>query len=249
MGNGMCCCGSNKGYPESGFPPPPTLTPRTLKDIDVLTGKEAENIQNSISAAQLLAAKDDFRKVEDAKVAKQQEQEAVRAMQAPIEETEAAKKVAEEARLQSIKRQVPALTKQASAHLEAVLNRGIVQFDEKNHVILLTDHINFPAVKHGEDNTAHFKHEHTAMTKLHDVAEILKIHGNARIAIEGNTATPDDKMDSWAYHLAKNRADLVLQRLMNFGIAKTRMDAIGLPGHLGTNQHQIVFRINSYGGD
>jgi len=65
------------------------------------------------------------------------------------------------------------------------------------------------------------------------------------VSIEGHTATPDDKMDDWAFALAQGRADKVKNSFVDLGIAEHRLKPIGLPGRLGSGVAATMLKIVS----
>jgi len=110
----------------------------------------------------------------------------------------------------------------------------------------LKETIEFKTVLHGKPPEATFKNEGSVTSLLGDVVEILNVYSTATVLIEGHTATPKEKMDSWAHELASNRAERVKKALMSMGIASRRLSAVGLPGHLGINSPDVIMKIVSF---
>lgn len=126
---------------------------------------------------------------------------------------------------------------------QEIINRGYVQIDLTTQQLVLKKGIAF------EDNMEHWN----SMTKfaspaetslvLHDVADLLAIFHSAVVLIEGHTSTKLEDVDDFAHELAYMRAELVKIELASRGIEEYRLDAIGLPGPLGSNEDKVVLKM------
>jgi len=172
--------------------------------------------------------------------------EAVATMKMTHTEREAAKKERNDVRLKHARARDPELTPEVQAKLKLALTAGKITYDRDKMSFHLEDHLKFHPVKHGEDPTARFMNEEKAMDQIHHIADCLEALSTAVFYLEGDTATPDEKMGEWSYHLARNRAKLVRDRLMAFGIPKTRLHLVGAPGCLGSGIQEIQFKISDF---
>jgi len=109
--------------------------------------------------------------------------------------------------------------------------------------IKLKESIDFKPVHHGKKPVASYKDEDKTVGVLGDVADILAIYSSATVVVEGHTATPPEKMDSWAHELAKNRADKVKSSVVTHGVDSKRLSAKGLPGNLGDGHPDVKLKI------
>jgi len=109
--------------------------------------------------------------------------------------------------------------------------------------IKLKEAIDFKPVHHGKKPVAQYKDEDKTVGVLGDVADILAIYSSATVVVEGHTATPPDKMDSWAHELAKNRADKVKSSVVTHGVDSKRLSSKGLPGNLGDGSPDVKLKI------
>jgi flagellar motor protein MotB len=112
--------------------------------------------------------------------------------------------------------------------------------------IKLKEAIDFKPVHHGKKPVASYKDEDKTIGVLGDVADILQIYSSATVVIEGHTATPPEKMDSWAHELAINRAEKVKASVVQHGIDVKRLSSKGLPGNLGDNTPDVKLKITGF---
>jgi len=112
--------------------------------------------------------------------------------------------------------------------------------------IKLKEAIDFKPVHHGKKPVASYKDEDKTIGVLGDVADILQIYSSATVVIEGHTATPPEKMDSWAHELANNRAEKVKASVVQHGIDVKRLSSKGLPGNLGDNTPDVKLKITGF---
>jgi len=110
----------------------------------------------------------------------------------------------------------------------------------------LKDAIDFKPVHHGKTPTAIYKDEDKTTGVLGDIADVLSIYSSATVTIEGHTATPPEKMDSWAHELARNRADKVKETVCSHGTDPKRLSTKGCPGNLGDNHPDVKLKITGF---
>lgn len=120
---------------------------------------------------------------------------------------------------------------------EAIINGGRVEFDFNTKYLKIKKSIDFL------DDTDQFSNPLQARSILADVADLLRILRSTCLLIEGHTNTPLDELDEFAHELAFARAEAVKFTLVGYGIDELRLDAIGLPGALGKNEHRVEMRI------
>lgn len=123
---------------------------------------------------------------------------------------------------------------------EKILSFGLVEIDAQAKAVKLKKSIDF------HDGTAHFANSKEARGVLSDLADLLRIFVSASLLIEVHTSTPLDNLDvvdEVAEDLAFRRAEVVKFELMRFGIDDARLDAIGLPGIIGRNEHRVEMKI------
>merc|ERR1719232_977076 len=146
--------------------------------------------------------------------------------------------------------QLPGMTAEKEKQLEKIFTSGRVKLvmnkDKKSDSdeaakIVLTEHIEFKPVHHGDSPAAQFKHTDKAKKIISDVAGVMKAFEKATMIIEGHTATAPDKMDQWAHDLANNRAEKVKAALVDLGIEPGRLQSLGLPGNKGSGKVDTVF--------
>jgi len=109
----------------------------------------------------------------------------------------------------------------------------------------LKDRIEFEVNFRGQPPTAVLSNPDHATDILQEAANVLKNYESVIVSIEGHTATPDDKMDDWAFSLAQGRADKVQNAFIELGIAEHRLKPIGLPGRLGNGAAATLLKIVS----
>jgi len=150
---------------------------------------------------------------------------------------------------------LPGMTSEKEQQLEKIFSSGRVKLvmnkDKKSDSdeaakIVLTEHIEFKPVHHGDNPAAHFKQADKAKKIITDVAGVMKTFEKATMIIEGHTATAPDKMDQWAHDLANNRAEKVKAALVDLGIEPARLQSLGLPGNKGSGKVDTVFKISSF---
>jgi len=160
---------------------------------------------------------------------------------------------------------IPVLSIPDRTHVQEILDRGTVTLEfialkdgadvsfEVDHQVdlaaaqmKLTKPIDFERVLHDQPPVAVFEKNVTAMKILQDVAEILQIYSSATVTIEGHTATPSHKMDSWAQQLADNRAARVQEALEYLKIDPGRMSSRGFPGDLGDGCPNVIVQITGF---
>lgn len=131
---------------------------------------------------------------------------------------------------------------------EAIKKRGYVLLDPATKQIQLKQNIEFALEKRGDDYVLAPEFASPAAAAkareiLLDVADLLKIFPSALVMIEGHTKCTNEELDDIAAEIALARAELVKNTLMSMGIEEFRMDAIGLPGGLGHNDHRVAMTI------
>jgi len=131
--------------------------------------------------------------------------------------------------------------------LDEIRKRNRVLVDLVHHQLHLNSEMGFKAVLRSETPYTEFEDEQVSMEILKDVAEVMNIFSKATVLVEGHTATPQDKMDDWAFERANNRSSFIKSRLESLGIDPHRVTTVGLPGYLGCGKPAIKFKILSYG--
>jgi len=124
-----------------------------------------------------------------------------------------------------------------------IKDRGCIELDFATRRVKLKRPLDFHQVRRPRAPLARFKRPDDALIVLGDVADLLRVFENAFVLIEGNTETALSEIDDWAMELAQERADLVKRTIEACGIEPGRLDAIGLPGIMGTNTHEVVLKI------
>jgi len=109
----------------------------------------------------------------------------------------------------------------------------------------LKETIEFEYMFRGQPPSAVLSDPNHAAEILQEAANVLKVYDSVIVSIEGHTATPDDKMDDWAFALAQGRADKVKNSFVDLGIAEHRLKPIGLPGRLGSGVAATMLKIVS----
>jgi len=158
----------------------------------------------------------------------------------------------------------PVLTKSDKDKLKEILVRGnvILVFTDLNGkevpydaedmpdlseaALRLKKPIDFQRVHHGKTPAAIYDDVSAAMHVIGDVHEVLNIYSTATVVVEGHTATPEKKMDSWSQDLADNRAKKVVDTLKGLGTQSKRLTAKGRPGKSGDGHADVVIQITGF---
>jgi len=153
-------------------------------------------------------------------------------------------------------KKVPKLSEESHTKLKDILAGGRVALladggshsadnaaEVREFQLKLNSTISFKKIHHGQNPDAIFSDEKSATAMLKDVAGIMEVYPTATVEIEGHTATPDDKMDSWAQTLADNRARKVKSTIEEFGVPSHRLLAAGMPGHLGDGHNDVKLKV------
>lgn len=105
----------------------------------------------------------------------------------------------------------------------------------------MKDKISFEPPEYDRDTTARFAHEEKVLVAIQDAAEALLIFDQAEVRIEAHL--PAVRLDDYVYEITDNRAELVKETLVSFGVPDHRIFAAGAPGNLGTNRSEVFFKI------
>jgi len=130
--------------------------------------------------------------------------------------------------------------------LESMTKAGAKESIITDASIKLKEAIDFKPVHYGKKQVALYKDEDKTDGVLGDVADILAVYSSATVVVEGHTATPPEKIDSWAHELAKIRADKVKASVVTHGIDSKRLSAKGLPGNLGDGHPDVKLKIAGF---
>jgi len=153
-------------------------------------------------------------------------------------------------------KKVPKLSEESHTKLKDILAGGRValladggshsadnEAEVREFQLKLNSTISFKKIHHGQNPDAIFSDEKSSTAMLKDVAGIMEVYPTATVQIEGHTATPDDKMDSWAQTLADNRARKVKSTIEDLGVPSSRLLASGMPGHLGDGHNDVKLKV------
>jgi len=118
--------------------------------------------------------------------------------------------------------------------------------DLSEAVLKLKKPIDFQRIHHGTSPVAIYDNVSAANLVIGDVHKVLQIYSTATVVVEGHTATPEKKMDSWSQDLADNRAKRVVDSLKSLGTHSKRLTAEGRPGKSGDGHADVVIQITGF---
>lgn len=123
--------------------------------------------------------------------------------------------------------------------------RGNVQINFETGNVVLLRPINFQPRTTRDSPTAEFSRPEIAFAVCQDVAEVARLF-DCSVDIEGHTKGGEGEF--WQT-LSDERARVVLEKLVDFGVSREKMTARGLPGRIGLNETKTVLRLNLSSAD
>lgn len=145
----------------------------------------------------------------------------------------------------SFRADVEALSESQKALVKAVHDRGNVKLDPELREIVLKRSLKFEPIESSALIDVQLTDAASAKIALSDVAELLRCLSRTRVLIECHTEGFGSlqAVDERAHEEAEACAVLVSSFLVSLGVDVDRLHAIGLPGPLGRNKAQVLFKI------
>jgi len=148
------------------------------------------------------------------------------------------------------KAEIKFLSAEEKALINDIIRRGRVHVDLEKQVFKFAQPIEFAAEyitpDMDEAPPARFANPALAREIIGDLAQILN-YVKAIVLVEGHTQGGEQAMSHIGFQIASERAEKVVETLLECGVEPKRLEAKGLPGLLGDNKSDVKLVTLSWG--
>jgi len=148
------------------------------------------------------------------------------------------------------KAEIKFLTAEEKALINDIIQRGKVHVDLEKKVFRFVEPIEFAAEyiypDMDEAPPARFANPAVAREIIGDLAQVMN-YVKAIVLVEGHTSGGEQAMSQIGFQVACERAEKVVETLLEFGIEPKRLEAKGMPGLLGDNKPDVKLVTLSWG--
>lgn len=158
---------------------------------------------------------------------------------------------AERAVIAKQKRELKFLSAEDKALIAQIANKKRIFVDLEKKIFRFVEPIEFVAEyitpDMDEAPPAEYKNPPLAREIIGDLAQVLNYVKKAIILVEGHTSGGEKAMNHIGFQIASERAEKVVETLVELGVDPKRLEAKGRPGLLGDNQPDVKLVTLSWG--
>jgi len=158
---------------------------------------------------------------------------------------------AQRAMIATQKAEIKFLSAEDKALINQINNKGKVHVDLEKKLFKFVEPIHFRAEyitpDMDEAPPAEFDNPAESRAIIGDLAQILNYVKKAVILVEGHTSGGEQAMSKIGFQIASERAEKVVETLVELGVDPKRLEAKGLPGLLGDNSPDVKLKTLSWG--
>lgn len=195
-------------------------------------------------------------KLDSIKAMISQEQEYLEETERAVQDAEARTKAGEaelkkgRALIAEQKAAIKLLTAEEKALINDIVNKGRVHVDLEKKVFRFVEPIEFqPELIYPDQEEAppaRFQNPAVARAIIADLAQIM-IYVKAIVLVEGHTSGGKEAMSHMGFQVAAERAEKVVETLLEFGVDPKCLKATGKPGLFGDNKADVKLHTVSWG--